>query len=150
MGLPVGHGRRDRVTTHRILVADKVAEEGVEYLQEQPDLEVDFAPGLDPEALRERIREVDALIVRSGVQVDAELLGAAERLRVVGRAGIGVDNIDLAAATEAGVIVLNTPDANARTTAELTLAHMLAVSRHLPRADASIRSHPRLKPSWPH
>ncbi len=123
----------------RVLVADRVAEEGVTYLRGEPGIEVDYAPGLDASALRERIRQADALIVRSGVQVDADLLGAAERLRVVGRAGIGVDNIDLAAATERGVVVLNTPDANARTTTELTVAHILALSRHLPHAHASVR-----------
>ena len=123
----------------RVLVADKVATEGVDFLRDQPDIEVDFAPGLDPDALRERIRGARGLIVRSGVQVDADLLGAADELRVVGRAGIGVDNIDLATATERGVVVLNTPDANARTTAELTVAHILGISRHLQQADASVR-----------
>ncbi len=124
---------------HRVLVADRVAEEGLTYLRGLPGIVVDYAPGLTPAELQERIREADALIVRSGVQVDAHLLEAAKRLQVVGRAGIGVDNIDLAAATERGVVVLNTPDANARTTAELTVAHILAVSRHLPHAHASVR-----------
>ena len=127
------------MTGFRVLVADKVAPAGVEYLREQADVDVDFSPGLDAAALAEKVRDADALIVRSAVQVDADVFAAGERLRVVGRAGIGVDNIDLQSATERGVVVLNTPDANARTTAELTLAHILGVSRHLTRADASVR-----------
>ena len=81
----------------------------------------------------------EALIVRSGTQVTAELLEAGKRLKVVGRAGIGVDNIDVPAATERGIVVINTPDANATTTAELTVGHLLSISRKLPQADRSLR-----------
>lgn len=124
----------------RVFVADNIAEAGVAYLREQPDLEVDFAPGLERAALEEHVREADALVVRSAVKVTADVLAKARRLKVIGRAGIGVDNIDVEAATERGVVVLNTPDANATTTAELAVAHLMSLSRHLPRADASVRA----------
>ena len=82
----------------------------------------------------------DAIIVRSATRISARVLAAAKNLKVVGRAGIGVDNIDVTAATEKGIVVLNTPDANATTTAELTIAHILSLSRHLPAADRSVRA----------
>jgi D-3-phosphoglycerate dehydrogenase / 2-oxoglutarate reductase len=123
----------------KILIADQIAEEGVNLLTERPLFEVINAPGLTPEQLRVRVRDCDAVIVRSATRIDAGILEAAECLRVVGRAGIGVDNIDVEAATERGIVVLNTPDANATTTAELALAHMLSLSRHLIQADRSVR-----------
>ena len=126
--------------SRKIVVGDKVAPEGVEFLRTREGFEVDFAPGLPKAELAERLRDAEGLIVRSGVKVDADLMDAAPNLRVVGRAGIGVDNIDLGAATARGVVVLNTPDANATTTAELAIAHLLSLSRHLPQADASLKS----------
>jgi D-3-phosphoglycerate dehydrogenase len=124
----------------KVLVADNIAQEGVDYLRAQPGLDVEFAPGLSPEELQARIKTADALVVRSAVQVNAPLMQAAQRLTVIGRAGIGVDNIDVETATERGIVVMNTPDANATTAAELALAHLLSLSRHLPRADASVRA----------
>lgn len=124
----------------KVLVADNIAEEGVNYLREQPGLAVDFVLGLTPDELCARVKDADALVVRSAVQVTADVIKAAQRLTVIGRAGIGVDNIDVDAATESGIVVMNTPDANATTTAELALAHILSLSRHLPRADASVRA----------
>lgn len=124
----------------KVLVADNIAEDGVNFLRAQPGLDVEFAPGLSPDALREKVKDADALVVRSAVQVTADIINAAERLTVIGRAGIGVDNIDVDAATEHGIVVMNTPDANATTTAELALAHLFSLSRHLPRADASVRA----------
>lgn len=128
------------MTTKKVFVADKVADAGVAFLREQPGLQIDFTPGLDAEGIKEHLRGAEALIVRSAVQVSAEVIAAADKLKVIGRAGIGVDNIDVDAATERGIVVMNTPDANATTTAELALAHMLSLSRHLPRADASVRA----------
>jgi len=125
---------------YRILVADPLAAEGLEYLQSQDDLEIETAKGLDETALCERINGFDALIVRSGTNATARAIHTADRLKVIGRAGIGVDNIDVEAATERGIVVLNTPDANATTTAELTIAHLLSLCRHLPAADRSVRS----------
>lgn len=124
---------------HRIFIAEPLAAEGVDYLSSQTDVEVDYAPGLAGEELHRHMADCDALIVRSATAVNAELLSGARRLQVIGRAGIGVDNIEVPAATERGIAVLNTPDANATTTAELTIAHLLSLCRHLPQADASVR-----------
>jgi D-3-phosphoglycerate dehydrogenase len=124
---------------YKILVSDPLAPVGLDLLRQAPDLTFE-APGKMARAdVLARIGEADALIVRSETQVDAELLGAAKCLRVVGRAGVGVDNIDVSAATARGVIVMNTPGANAMATAEHTMAMMLALCRKLPQADASLR-----------
>ncbi len=124
----------------KIFVADKIANEGVEFLKKQPGLDVDFTTGLKENEACEHIREADAVIVRSATSIRGKILEAGENLKVIGRAGIGVDNIDIPAATERGIVVLNTPDANATTTAELAIAHMMSLSRHLPFADQSIRN----------
>ncbi len=124
----------------RIFIADRIAQEGIAYLRSLPGFEVLVEPGLREAELGERIRECEAVIVRSVPRITATVLAAAKRLKVIGRAGIGVDNIDVEAATERGVVVLNTPDANATTAAELTLAHILSLSRHLPQADRSVRA----------
>ena len=121
-------------TSTRILVADPIAEDGVARLRAAG--EVDVAVGLDPAALRERIAQYDALVVRSETKVTAEVLDAAPRLRVVGRAGVGVDNIDIAAATQRGMVVMNTPSGNTIAAAEHAIAMMLALARNIPAADA--------------
>lgn len=125
---------------YKVFVADKLAPEGIAALEEYAELEVDFAPGLKPTEAIEHARDADAIIVRSVTKIRGELLDACEKLRVVGRAGIGVDNIDIPSATERGIVVLNTPDANATTTAELAVAHMFSMSRHVPDADRSVRA----------
>jgi D-3-phosphoglycerate dehydrogenase / 2-oxoglutarate reductase len=125
---------------YRILVSDKLGASALERLQSYPDVEVDYRMGLSPEEIRSIIADYDGLIVRSGTKVTADILAAATRLRVVGRAGVGVDNIDLNAATMQGVIVMNTPGANSMATAELTLGLMLAASRHIPQAHASLKT----------
>lgn len=122
-----------------VLVADPIHEQGKALLASTPGLAVDVATGLDEGALCRRIGDYDALIVRSKTRVTAPVIEAGKKLRVIGRAGIGVDNIDVAAATERGIVVFNTPDANATTTAELAMAHLLSLSRHLPQADRSVR-----------
>jgi D-3-phosphoglycerate dehydrogenase len=124
----------------KVFVADKLAPEGVAALKQYPQLEIDFTPGLEVDAALAHIAEADAVIVRSETKIKGKLLEAGKKLRVVGRAGIGVDNIDLEASTERGIVVLNTPDANATTTAELAIAHLFSLSRALPEADASVRS----------
>jgi D-3-phosphoglycerate dehydrogenase len=123
----------------RVLISDKLAEEGLEILRAAPGIEVDHRPGMDPAELREILPGYDALIVRSGTKVTADLLEVADKLRVVGRAGIGVDNVDLGAATARGVIVMNTPEGNAVTTAEHALALMMSVARHIPQAYSTLR-----------
>ena len=125
---------------YKVFVADKLAPEGVAALEQYPAIKVDFAPGLSVEDAIVHARDADGIIVRSATKVRGELLEACEKLRVVGRAGIGVDNIDISAVTERGIVVLNTPDANATTTAELAIAHMFSLSRHIPDADRSVRN----------
>jgi D-3-phosphoglycerate dehydrogenase len=122
--------------TVRILVSDPIAADGVERLRAAGEVEV--ATGLSPEELKRRIADVDALVVRSETKVTAEVLDAARRLRVVGRAGVGVDNIDLDAATRHGVLVLNAPTGNTIAAAEHTVGMMLALARNISRADASM------------
>ena len=124
----------------KVLVADKIAPKGVEFLREQKGLEVIFKTGLSEDEVCQEIVDADALIIRSAVTVTRKVLTAAPKLKVIGRAGIGVDNIDVEAATEQGIVVLNTPDANATTTAELAIAHLFSLSRHLPAADHSVRT----------
>lgn len=125
---------------YRILVSDKLGESGLKRLDAAADATYDMKTGLSPEELKAILPEYDALIVRSGTKVTADLLSAAEKLQVIGRAGMGVDNIDVPAATERGVVVMNTPGANSIATAELTLALMLAASRHVAQADASLKA----------
>src|SRR6476660_2491427 len=126
---------------HRILVADPIHEQARSFLASRPGFEVAVATGLNETQLVERIGDYDGIIVRSKTRVTAAVVSAGrQRLKVIGRAGVGVDNIDVAAATERGIVVLNTPDANATTTAELALAHLLSLSRHLPQADRSVRA----------
>ena len=97
---------------YRILVSDKLGAAALERLKEHADMSVDVKTGLSKEQLLEVIPEYDGLIVRSGTQVTADVLAAGKKLRVVGRAGVGVDNIDVKAATMSGVVVMNTPGAN--------------------------------------
>lgn len=116
---------------YHILITDKLGEAGLADLAAAPDVTFDVKTNLGKEDLLAIIPDYDALIVRSGTKVDADLLAAATRLKVVGRAGVGVDNIDLDAATAHNIVVLNTPGANTIATAEHTLALMLALSRHV-------------------
>ena len=124
----------------RVVVSDPLGKEGLDWLASRPNITLDVATGLPPEQLAEHLKGADALIVRSGTQVTKELLAAGDALRIVGRAGIGVDNIDVEAATERGILVVNTPTANATTTAELAIAHLLSLSRKLPQADRAVRA----------
>ena len=121
----------------RVLVAEPLAREGVELLRAHH--EVDERPGLSREDLCTVVGEYEALVVRSQVRVDAALIGAARRLVVVARAGVGVDNVDLDAATRAGITVVNAPTGNTIAAAEHTLALLLALARRIPAADASVR-----------
>jgi D-3-phosphoglycerate dehydrogenase len=121
----------------RVLVAEPLAHEGIELLRAHHD--VDERPGLSREELCAAIGEYDALVVRSQVKADAELIAAGRRLIVIGRAGVGVDNVDLDAATRAGITVVNAPTGNTIAAAEHTLALMFAVARKIAAADASVR-----------
>ena len=121
----------------RVVVAEAIAEAGIDILRESAV--VDVAIGVDREELKQRLADADALVVRSATAVDAELIAAAPRLRVIGRAGIGVDNIDITAATNAGVLVVNAPRANVVSAAEHTMGLILAQARNIAQADASLR-----------
>jgi D-3-phosphoglycerate dehydrogenase / 2-oxoglutarate reductase len=123
----------------KIVVAEKVAANAVQLLKDEPGWTVVTADQLDGN-LAGALPDADALIVRSAVNVNSEVLRHAGKLRVIGRAGVGVDNIDLEAATKAGIAVMNTPGANAVAVAEHTLALMLALARFIPRADATTRA----------
>lgn len=122
----------------RIVVAEPIAEAGLRVLGEQA--EVDVATDESRDSLMRRLRDADALVVRSATLVDAEMIAAARNLRVIGRAGIGVDNIDLEAATRAGVLVVNAPRANTISAAEHTMALLLAQARNIAQADAALRT----------
>ncbi len=122
----------------RILVADKLGQAGLDCLAEADDVTVDVKTGLSKVELLRVIPDYDALIVRSGTQVDVDVIKTGTNLKVIGRAGMGVDNIDVRAATLAGIIVMNTPGANSVATAEQTMALMLAATRHTHKAHASL------------
>ncbi|MBI3180797.1 MAG: phosphoglycerate dehydrogenase [Myxococcales bacterium] len=124
----------------KVLVADELSAEGLETLRRGQGLSVDVRVGLKPAELKAVIAEYDALAVRSATKVTAEVIEAAKNLKVVGRAGVGVDNVDLQAATRRGIVVMNTPGGNTITVAELTVALMMAVSRHVPQATASLKA----------
>ncbi len=123
----------------KILVADSISEHAVELLREQKSWDVVFLPKKVGAKVEDEITDADALVVRSATKVTAELLGKAARLRAIGRAGVGVDNVDLDAATNKGVVVMNTPGGNAASVAEHTLALMLAMARRIPQADGSMK-----------
>ncbi|WP_422930544.1 phosphoglycerate dehydrogenase [Singulisphaera sp. PoT] len=124
---------------HRILVTDKLAEEGLEILRAQPGLEVVVNTKFDPAALREALKEADGIVIRSGTQLTAEVLKDQPRLKVIVRAGVGVDNIDVPTATRHGIVVMNTPGGNTVSTAEHTMALMLALSRNVAKANDSLK-----------
>ena len=124
----------------KIFVADRIAPAGVTYLKEQKGFQVIEAYGSPPEKVLELARDAAAIIVRSETKISAEVLAVAKDLKAVGRAGVGVDNIDVDAATERGVVVLNTPSGNTIATAELTFTHMLCGSRPIVQAGASMRA----------
>ena len=123
----------------KIVVAEKISPQAVQLLKQEADWTVVTPDQLDGK-LTAALADADALIVRSAVDVTADTLRGANKLRVIGRAGVGVDNIDLEAATKAGIAVMNTPGANAVAVAEHTLALMLALARHLSRADSTTRA----------
>lgn len=122
----------------KILVADRISPIGVDLFKAEEGFEVIEAYGSSPEQILELAKDVDAIAVRSDTRVTAEVFAAAPKLKVVGRAGVGVDNIDIEAATDRGVIVMNTPSGNTIATAELTFTHMLAGARPIVQAAVSM------------
>ena len=124
----------------KILIADKLSKVGIDWLESQDDVEVTVRPGLPPHELAQIVGEFDGMIVRSGAKVTADVLASPGNLRCIARAGVGVDNIDVPVATGKGVIVMNTPGGNTVSTAELALALMMALSRKISPANASLKS----------
>ena len=121
----------------KVLISDPIAQEGIDLLIQHA--QVDVRPGLSKEELKRILPEYDALIVRSETKVTADVIAADSRLQVIGRAGVGVDNIDLEAATQRGIAVVNAPTGNTIAAVEHTMALMLALARHVPQANASLR-----------
>jgi len=128
------------MTSFRVLIADKIAADGLAPLKDDGRFELVTKPGLSLADLTQALTEVDAVIVRSAAKVPREALAATTRLKVIGRAGVGVDTIDVEAATEKGIAVLNAPAGNTISAAELTMALMLALARRVPAADRSMKA----------
>ncbi len=124
----------------KILVTDSLAPQGIQVFQQTPGFSVDLRVGLGPAEIKEVIGEYHGWVLRSGTKVTPEILEAAKNLKVIGRAGIGVENIDVDAASRRGIVVMNTPGGNNVTTGEHTICLMLALARHIPQADASLRT----------
>ena len=122
----------------KVLIADKVAQEGIEILSTQAQVDVKLK--LEPEELKELIADYDGLVVRSETKVTSEIIEAGKKLKVIGRAGIGVDNIDVDTATRKGIVVVNAPTGNTVAAAEHTIALMLALVRNIPQANALLKS----------
>ncbi|MGD9290477.1 MAG: phosphoglycerate dehydrogenase [Desulfobacterales bacterium] len=124
----------------KVLVSDVLGDIGIEMFQQEPGVDVDVKTGLTPAEIENIIGEYDALVIRSATKVTEEILAAAENLKVVGRAGIGLDNVDIPAATKRGVVVMNTPTGNVITTAEHTIAMMMALTRNIPRGTSTLKA----------
>lgn len=125
----------------RVLVSDDLSPNGLKLLEDHPDIELDYQPEVhkDVEALKAALRQADGVVIRSGTKLTAEVLEGQTRLKVVARAGVGVDNVDLPAATRQGIIVSNTPDGNTLSTAEQTIAMMMGLCRNIGPACQSMR-----------
>lgn len=126
------------MANYRVLVSDPISEKGVDALRQAPGISVDVNTGLPAEELLKIIGDYDALVVRSQTKVTRDVFASAGKLRAIGRAGVGVDNIDRAAATDHGVVVMNTPSGNTVSTAEQAFTLMLSLARNIPQAHASI------------
>lgn len=125
--------------TYHVLVSDSVDPAAVDLLRQSPALRVTAPGSMKRAEVLAAIGDADALIIRSATQADAELIEAGARLKVIARAGVGVDNVDLDAATRRGIVVMNTPGGNTISTAEYTIGLMLALARYIPQGDASLR-----------
>ncbi len=124
----------------KVLVSDKLHEKGVEILKNAENIEVDVKVGMSKEELMEVIGNYDGIVIRSATKLTKDVIACANNLKAIGRAGIGVDNVDIPSATEKGIVVMNTPQGNTITTAEHTVSMMMALSRNIPQATASMKS----------
>jgi len=122
----------------KVLVSDSLSNEGLEILKEH--FTVDVSTGLSEEELVKKIKDYDALVIRSGTHVTQKIIEAADNLKIIGRAGVGIDNVDVDAATKKGIIVANSPEGNMISAAEHTIAMMMAMSRNIPQANASLKA----------
>jgi len=123
----------------KVLISDNFSREGLQLFEQADGITLVYLPGIPDRELKEAIADADALVVRGGTHVNEELLAAAKQLRVVGRAGIGVENMDMEALNRKGVVVMNTPFGSTTTTAEHTIAMLMALARQIPAAHASIK-----------
>jgi len=123
----------------KVLVTETIAEGGIDIFRNAEDIELDYRPGLKGDELLRAVADADALITRSGTAVTPELVSAGTKLRVVGRAGVGLDNVDVAACTARGILVINAPTANVMSATEHTMAMLLALCRNVPEAHASVK-----------
>ncbi|MET0503459.1 MAG: phosphoglycerate dehydrogenase, partial [Candidatus Binatia bacterium] len=123
----------------KILVTDSLAPQGLEVFERAQGFEVDVRIGVKPDELKKIVADYDGWVIRSGTKVTAELIEAAKNLKVIGRAGVGFENIDVDAASKKGVVVMNTPGGNNVTTGEHTISLMMALARHIPQAVASLK-----------
>ncbi len=126
------------MSKQKVIITERVQEEGIELLKSE--LDVDVCYDLTRKELLDRIGDYDAIIVRSATKVNEELFSKAKKLKVVGRAGNGIDNIDIPAATQRGIIVANTPDSNTMSAAEMTIGHLIAQARNIPQANSYLKS----------
>ena len=123
----------------KVLISDNLHQAGIDILKSHPNIEVVARPGMKPEELLAEIKDADALVIRSATKVTADLIAASPRLKVVGRAGTGLDNVDIPAASKRGIVVMNTPGGNTITTAEHALSLMMALARNISQAANSMR-----------
>jgi D-3-phosphoglycerate dehydrogenase / 2-oxoglutarate reductase len=128
------------MSTMKVFIADSISKEGIEEFGKYPGISLVVKTGLAPDALKAQLGDALGLVVRSATQASREIIEAAPALKVIGRAGAGVDNIDVKAASERGIVVLNTPGGNAEAAGELAVAMMFALAREIPRADASMKA----------
>ncbi|WP_432821163.1 NAD(P)-dependent oxidoreductase, partial [Trichloromonas sp.] len=124
----------------KVLVSDKFSVEGLKVFENAKGISLKYRPGMTEDELLNAVTDIDALVVRGGTQVTEKVFQAAPRLKVVGRAGIGVENMDLAAANAKGVVVMNTPFGSTSTMAEYTIALLLALARQIPQAYAATKA----------
>ncbi len=123
----------------KVLVSDNLHQAGIEIFEKESDIAVDVKTGLDPEGLKGIIGQYHGLVIRSATKVTKDLLQAADALKVIGRAGIGLDNVDIPAATEKDIVVMNTPGGNTVSAAEHAIAMMLSLTRNIPRGTATLK-----------
>lgn len=123
----------------KVLVSDNLHKAGIEVFEKENQIDVQVKTGLPPEELKEIIGQYDAVAIRSATQISKDVIEAADKLKVIGRAGIGLDNVDIPAATKRGIVVMNTPGGNTITTAEHTIAMMLAMTRNIPRGTTTLK-----------